>query len=186
MILMSAEATPPDVFVPIDFWGFNYRLAQAMTKRAVPVVYYISPQLWASRPWRMQSMREIASRVLVIFPFEEAIYQKAGVPVEFVGHPLVELTQTVVSREQLLDARGQQDRPRTDSTRLHAGRRGARGAVDVDRPVADGDDSRGPERRPRQTRRRGCESAGCAGSAQRGHSRHALGFPDAQHRKVLC
>jgi lipid-A-disaccharide synthase len=102
----SAQTTPPDVFVPIDFWGFNYRLAQAMRKRGVPVVYYISPQLWASRPWRMQSMREIASRVLVIFPFEEAIYRKAGVPVEFVGHPLVEMTTASVSREEFLEARG--------------------------------------------------------------------------------
>jgi len=105
-LVAAADLTPPDVFVPIDFWGFNYRLAQAMTKRGVPVVYYISPQLWASRPWRMQSMREIASRVLVIFPFEEAIYRTAGVPVEFVGHPLVELTRVAASRAQFLDARG--------------------------------------------------------------------------------
>jgi len=105
-IVASADATPPDVFVPIDFWGFNYRLAQAMVKRAVPVVYYVSPQLWASRPWRMTSMREVASRVLVIFPFEEAIYQKAGVPVEFVGHPLVELTRMAASKQQFLEARG--------------------------------------------------------------------------------
>src|SRR5262249_27008615 len=102
----AAEKTPPDVFVPIDFWGFNYRLAQAMKTRGVPVVYYISPQLWASRPWRMKSMRAIASRVLVVFPFEEAIYQRAGVPVEFVGHPLIELTTTGASRSQFLEARG--------------------------------------------------------------------------------
>jgi lipid-A-disaccharide synthase len=105
-IVASAEATRPDVFVPIDFWGFNYRLAQAMRSRGVPVVYYISPQLWASRPWRMRSMREIASRVLVIFPFEEAIYRKADVPVEFVGHPLVEMTTAAVDRRQFLEARG--------------------------------------------------------------------------------
>src|SRR5205823_10654198 len=72
----------------------------------VPVVYYVSPQLWASRPWRMRSMREIASRVLVIFPFEEAIYQRAGVGVEFVGHPLVELTKAAASGRQFLEARG--------------------------------------------------------------------------------
>ena len=105
-IIESAEATLPDVFVPIDFWGFNYRLAQAMTKRGVPVVYYVSPQLWASRPWRMKSMRAVASRVLVIFPFEEAIYRKAGVPVEFVGHPLVELTSAALARQQFLEAHG--------------------------------------------------------------------------------
>ena len=104
-LVESAQSTPPDVFVPIDFWGFNYRLAQAMRKRGVPVVYYISPQLWASRPWRMQSMRDIASRVLVIFPFEQAMYDKAGVPVEFVGHPLVEMTTAAVSRPQFLEAR---------------------------------------------------------------------------------
>jgi lipid-A-disaccharide synthase len=105
-LVESAQSTPPDVFVPIDFWGFNYRLAQAMRKRGVPVVYYISPQLWASRPWRMQSMHDIASRVLVIFPFEKAIYENAGVPVEFVGHPLVEMTTAAVSRQQFLEARG--------------------------------------------------------------------------------
>jgi lipid-A-disaccharide synthase len=105
-IVAAADATPPDVFVPIDFWGFNYRLAQAMRTRGVPVVYYISPQLWASRPWRMKSMRQIASRVLVIFPFEESIYRNAGVPVEFVGHPLVEMTTAAVDRRQFLDARG--------------------------------------------------------------------------------
>jgi lipid-A-disaccharide synthase len=105
-IIASAEATPPDVFVPIDFWGFNYRLAQAMSKRGVPVVYYVSPQLWASRPWRMKSMRDIASRVLVIFPFEEAIYRKAGVPVEFVGHPLVDMTSAAVSGQQFLERHG--------------------------------------------------------------------------------
>jgi len=105
-LVASADATPPDVVVPIDFWGFNYRLAQAMVGRGVPVVYYVSPQLWASRPWRMRSMREIASRVLVIFPFEAAIYQRAGVPVEFVGHPLVELTAASASRRQFLEARG--------------------------------------------------------------------------------
>ncbi len=105
-VVESAAATPPDVFVPIDFWGFNYRLAQAMRKHGVPVVYYVSPQLWASRPWRMRSMREIASRVLVIFPFEAAIYEKAGVPAEFVGHPLVELTNAAASGRQFLEARG--------------------------------------------------------------------------------
>jgi lipid-A-disaccharide synthase len=112
-LVESAAATPPDVFVPIDFWGFNYRLAQAMRKRGVPVVYYISPQLWASRPWRMKSMHEIASRVLVIFPFEEVIYRKAGVPVEFVGHPLVEMTTASVSREEFLAARGLEGRAPT-------------------------------------------------------------------------
>jgi lipid-A-disaccharide synthase len=105
-LLAAAEATPPAVFVPIDFWGFNYRLARAMKVRGIPVAYYISPQLWASRPWRMRSMRRIARRVLVIFPFEEAIYRKAGVPVEFVGHPLVDLAGAGGSRQSFREIKG--------------------------------------------------------------------------------
>ena len=105
-LLAAAAATPPAVFVPIDFWGFNYRLARAMKARGVPVTYYVSPQLWASRPWRMRSMRHIASRVLVIFPFEEAIYQKGRVPVEFVGHPLVDLANAGGSRQSFREIKG--------------------------------------------------------------------------------
>jgi lipid-A-disaccharide synthase len=105
-LVTSAHETRPDVFVPIDFWGFNFRLAREMTRPGIPVAYYISPQLWASRPWRMKTMREIAKRVLVIFPFEEAIYREAGVPVEFVGHPLIDLAAPTASRDAFLVGRG--------------------------------------------------------------------------------
>ncbi len=105
-LVASAHETRPDVFVPIDFWGFNFRLARRMRRQGIPVVYYISPQLWASRPWRMKTMREIAKRVLVIFPFEETIYREAGVPVEFVGHPLVELAEPTASRDAFLGRLG--------------------------------------------------------------------------------
>lgn len=107
-LVASARETRPDVFVPIDFWGFNFRLARHMTRQGIPVVYYVSPQLWASRPWRMKTMREIAKRVLVIFPFEETIYRDAGVPVEFVGHPLIDLALAMptASRDEFLAGRG--------------------------------------------------------------------------------
>jgi len=105
-LLASARETRPDVFVPIDFWGFNYRLARDLARQKIPVVYYISPQLWATRPWRMKTMREVATLVLVIFPFEEAIYREAGVPVEFVGHPLVDLASPSQSRSDFLAGRG--------------------------------------------------------------------------------
>ena len=105
-LLASARETRPDVFVPIDFWGFNYRLARDLARQGIPVVYYISPQLWATRPWRMKTMREVATLVLVIFPFEEAIYREAGVPVEFVGHPLVDLASASQSRSGVLTGRG--------------------------------------------------------------------------------
>jgi lipid-A-disaccharide synthase len=105
-LVAAARAARPDVFVAIDFPDFNFRLAAAMRRLGVPVVYYISPQLWAWRAGRMKTMRRIASHVLVIFPFEEAIYRSAGVPVTFVGHPLLDLTATHTSRESLLRQSG--------------------------------------------------------------------------------
>ena len=106
LLLASVSQTRPDVFVPIDFWGFNYRLARTIGRQSIPVVYYVSPQLWASRPWRMKTMREVANRVLVIFPFEERIYREAQVPVEFVGHPLVDLAKSSQPRSEFLTGRG--------------------------------------------------------------------------------
>jgi lipid-A-disaccharide synthase len=91
-LVRAAEEAPPDVFVPIDFPDFNFFPARALHKRGVPVVYYISPQLWAWRTGRVRTMKRVADRVLVIFPFEAPFYEAAGVPVTFVGHPLLELT----------------------------------------------------------------------------------------------
>ena len=90
-----------DVFVPIDFPDFNFFLARALHKRGMPVVYYISPQLWAWRRGRLKTMKRVADRVLVIFPFEAPFYEQAGVPVTFVGHPLLELTAADVPREHV-------------------------------------------------------------------------------------
>ena len=88
-LVAHARAERPDVFVAVDFPDFNFVLARALRRLHIPVVYYISPQLWAWRPGRMNTMRRIADLVLVIFEFEQAIYRKAGVPVEWVGHPLL-------------------------------------------------------------------------------------------------
>jgi lipid-A-disaccharide synthase len=101
-ILRSVSLMRPDVFVPIDFWGFNHKLARSVARQGIPVAYYVSPQLWASRPWRLKTMRQIARRVLVIFPFEEAIYREARIPVEFVGHPLVDLAKPSQPRPAFL------------------------------------------------------------------------------------
>jgi len=90
-LVRHAAAERPDVFVAIDFPDFNFRLASAIRRLGIPVVYYISPQLWAWRPGRMKTMRAIADRVLVIFEFEKAIYDNAGVPVDWVGHPLLDV-----------------------------------------------------------------------------------------------
>jgi lipid-A-disaccharide synthase len=105
-LLAHAAATRPDVFVAVDFPDFNFRLAHAMRKLGVPVVYYISPQLWAWRPGRMKTMQRIADRVLVIFPFEEEIYRRAGVPVEWVGHPLLDVSSDAEPRATFLGRLG--------------------------------------------------------------------------------
>jgi lipid-A-disaccharide synthase len=81
----------PGVLVLIDFPGFNLRLAREARRVGVPVVYFVAPQLWAWRRGRVRAMARNVSRVLAIFPFEMGLYQDAGVPVEFVGHPLLDV-----------------------------------------------------------------------------------------------
>ena len=105
-LVAAARRDRPDVFVAVDFPDFNFRLAAAIRKLGVPVVYYISPQLWAWRSGRMKTMRTLADRVLVIFPFEEQIYQEAGVPVQWVGHPLLDVTPPPQPREALAGSLG--------------------------------------------------------------------------------
>ncbi len=105
-LVAHAKRTRPDVFVAVDYPDFNFVLARAMKKLGVPVVYYISPQLWAWRRGRMKTMKRIADRVLVIFPFEESIYRDARVPVEWVGHPLLDLTPPAEPREAFLRRHG--------------------------------------------------------------------------------
>jgi lipid-A-disaccharide synthase len=79
-----------DVLVLIDYPGFNLRLARAAKARNIPVVYYVSPQIWAWRAGRIKTIAERVDRMLVVFPFEKKIYDAAGVPCEFVGHPLLD------------------------------------------------------------------------------------------------
>ena len=101
-----ARAERPDALVVIDFPDFNFPLARRIKRLDIPVVYYISPQIWAWRAGRLKAIREIADLVLVIFPFEEAIYRDGGVPVEFIGHPLIDLAQPSGPRRAFLEARG--------------------------------------------------------------------------------
>lgn len=98
-LIHAARARRPDVFVAVDFPDFNFRLMKALRRQGVPVVYYISPQLWAWRPGRMRTMKAHVDRVLVIFPFEEPLYREAGVDVRFVGHPLVDLAKARQPRD---------------------------------------------------------------------------------------
>ena len=89
-VVAEAARVRPDVAVLIDYPDFNLRLARELKKLGIPVVYYVSPQLWAWRRGRIKDVKRDVARMLVIFPFEEEIYREAGVPVTFIGHPLVE------------------------------------------------------------------------------------------------
>ena len=102
----AATSRRPDVLVAVDFPDFNLHLIRLLHRQRITVVYYISPQLWAWRTGRMKSMQRYVDKVLVIFPFEAPIYEAAGVPVEFVGHPLVDLIPPTQPRETFLRARG--------------------------------------------------------------------------------
>jgi lipid-A-disaccharide synthase len=102
----AAREMRPHVFVAIDSPDFNFRLLSALRRLGIPIVYYVSPQLWAWRPGRMETMKTYVDRVLVIFPFEEALYRDAGVNVQFVGHPLVDLAKSGQPREAFLTERG--------------------------------------------------------------------------------
>ena len=88
--LRKVDEEKPDAVVLIDYPGFNLRMAKALKKRGVKVIYYISPQVWAWGKSRIKKIRQCVEKVIVIFKFEADIYKKAGVPVEFVGHPLLD------------------------------------------------------------------------------------------------
>ena len=89
----------PALFIPIDFPDFNLRLAGKSKSLGIPVIYFISPQIWAWRKGRLATMRRLVDHVISIFPFEEAFYRAAGISVTYVGHPLVETARTTVSRD---------------------------------------------------------------------------------------
>ncbi|MEO8499403.1 MAG: lipid-A-disaccharide synthase [Vicinamibacteria bacterium] len=89
-VVAEAARRRPDVAVLIDYPDFNLRLARELKKLGIPVVYYVSPQLWAWRRGRIKDVKRDVAKMLVIFPFEEAIYREAEVPVAFVGHPLID------------------------------------------------------------------------------------------------
>ena len=98
-LVRAARAERPDVFVAIDFPEVNFRIGAAVAALGIPVVYYIGPQAWAWRRGRFRTMRRFVTRALVIFPFETQLYREAGIPVSFVGHPLLDLAPAAADRE---------------------------------------------------------------------------------------
>jgi lipid-A-disaccharide synthase len=99
-VVAEAERRRPDAAVLIDFPDFNFRLARELRKLGIPVIYYVSPQLWAWRQSRIQLVRKYVRKMLVIFPFEEKFYRERGIQAEFVGHPLADLPLPAVTRAE--------------------------------------------------------------------------------------
>ena len=101
-LVARARAKRPDALVLIDFPDFNLRLAGALHKMGVPIVYYVCPQVWAWRRGRLKALKRLLDKALVIFPFEAEVYRDAGIPVEFVGHPLLDLARATQPRDVFL------------------------------------------------------------------------------------
>ena len=113
----SIRRNRPDVAVLIDFPDVNFRLAKHLRKAKVPVLWFVSPQLWAWKRRRLQWVQQRVDRMLVIFPFETPFYQARGVAAEFVGHPLAHLPLPSGTRAEFLAKRmyGNPEHPETSS-----------------------------------------------------------------------
>jgi lipid-A-disaccharide synthase len=99
-LVTRLRADAPRALVVIDFPDFNLRLARQARRAGIPVLYFIPPQLWAWRRGRMRQMARRVSRVLAVLPFERELYESAGVPVEFVGHPLLDVLPLELGRDE--------------------------------------------------------------------------------------
>jgi lipid-A-disaccharide synthase len=118
----TLRTAPPDLLVPIDFPDFNLRLAARAKRAGVPVVYYVSPQVWAWRRGRVRTIRDLVRRMLVLFPFESSFYEHEGVPATFTGHPAA--AARVPERREVLLPRLGLDPRRPVAALLPGSRRG--------------------------------------------------------------
>jgi lipid-A-disaccharide synthase len=94
-------ANPPDLFIGIDAPDFNLNLELALKQHGIATVHYVSPSIWAWRGERIHKIKSAVSRVLALFPFEAPIYEQAGVPVSYVGHPLADVLPMYPNREEM-------------------------------------------------------------------------------------
>jgi lipid-A-disaccharide synthase len=99
--IAEVEKEKPALVILIDYPGFNLRLAKELKNRGVKIIYYVSPQVWAWGKWRIKRIKECVDKMLVLFKFESGIYEKAGVPVEFVGHPLLDAAKPTCDKEAI-------------------------------------------------------------------------------------
>ncbi|MBU2258898.1 MAG: hypothetical protein KJ926_07285, partial [Candidatus Omnitrophica bacterium] len=102
LILKKIDEVKPSGIILVDFSGFNLRLAKAINKK-IPVIYYVSPQVWASRPGRIKTIKKYIHRMVVLFKFEEDFYLRQGLRVDFTGHPLLDIVKPQKQRTMILE-----------------------------------------------------------------------------------
>lgn len=103
LLMQKIKKEKPDAVILVDFSGFNLRLAREIDN-SVPVIYYISPQVWASRSGRIKTIKKYVRRMIVLFKFEEKFYKKYGVEAACVGHPLLDIVKPSMGKKELLDS----------------------------------------------------------------------------------
>ncbi|MBI3333777.1 MAG: lipid-A-disaccharide synthase [Candidatus Omnitrophica bacterium] len=104
--VQALDERRPDLVVLIDYPGFNLRFAREVKRRGIRLLYYISPQIWAWDPGRIHAIKRLVDRMLVVFPFEKEMYERHGVPVTFVGHPLIDQVKPTLTRLETLQRLG--------------------------------------------------------------------------------
>ncbi len=102
-LVTAAEKRRPALAILTDFPGFHLRLARKLKPKGVRNIYYVCPQFWAWRPWRVNLVRRRFAKALCIFPFEEKFFANAGVPTKFIGHPLVGAVQATMDRREFCE-----------------------------------------------------------------------------------
>ncbi len=100
-LLKEIDKNKPDLAILVDYPGFNLRLAEQLRKRNIPVIYYISPQIWAWGENRIKTIKRTVSKMIVFFPFEEKLYKKHGIDASCVGHPLLDFVKPNLSKEEV-------------------------------------------------------------------------------------
>jgi len=96
------ETRKPDAVILVDYPGFNLRFAKVIKEKNIPVIYYISPQIWAWGENRIHEIKKCVDKMIVVFGFEENIYKEAGVKVSFVGHPFLDIVKPLWKREETI------------------------------------------------------------------------------------
>lgn len=96
------ETRKPDAVILVDYPGFNLRFAKTAKEKSIPVIYYISPQIWAWGEKRIHEIKRCVDKMIVIFGFEENLYKEAGVKVSFVGHPFLDIVKPVWKKEETI------------------------------------------------------------------------------------